>query len=89
MEQTKGGGESLIMTRRESKNHIIMLKQSAFHSHLLTILITHLLINVFFNLLPSNTKLSGRSERVLFFLLLFLLLLAVYCLPPQKALLVI
>lgn len=85
MEQTKGGGESLIMIRRESKNHIIMLKQSPFHSHLLTILITHHLINAFFNLLPS--KLSGR--KVLFFFLLFLLLLAVYCLLPQKALVVI
>lgn len=35
-----------------------MFKQSSLHTHLLTILITHRLINTLFNLLPSNTKLA-------------------------------
>lgn len=60
-----------IMTCRETRNHIIMLKQSPVHTHLLTILITHHLINTLFNLLPSNTELFGRVKQVLFFPFLF------------------
>lgn len=60
-----------IMTCRETRNHIIMLKQSPVHTHLLTTLITHHLINTLFNLLPSNTELFGRVKQVLFFPFLF------------------